>query len=139
MLIGNYTWQNKKVSFLYVALKNLRNIFIFIDSLTDFSTVMISRDFLRHETKYLFFPSNWHIFFLVKDRYMMRSDSKKKCVVNNIPLKKIQNANDGNIVYCCMSNLLRSFSCNGLCYCCWNFSVFSTFKYLRAILWGPPS
>ena len=76
-------------------------------------------------------------FFLVKDRYMMRSDSKKKCVVNNIPLKKIQNANDGNIVYCCMSNLLRSFSCNGLCYCCWNFSVFSTFKYLRAILWGP--
>ena len=35
----------------------------------------------------------------------MRSDSKKKCVVNNIPLKK-QNANEENIVYCCMSNLL---------------------------------
>ena len=98
---------------------------------------MISRDFLRHETKYLFFPSNWHIFFLVKDRYMMRSDSKKKCVVNNIPLKKYKMQTMEIlyivvwVIYCVVSRATVSATAAGI------FRFFSTFKYLRAILWGP--
>ena len=139
MLIGNYTWQNKKVSFLYVALKNLRNILFLLTLWQILAPSWYHEIFYVMKQNIYFFRQIDIYFFLVKDRYMMRSDSKKKCVVNNIPLKKIQNANDGNIVYCCMSNLLRSFSCNGLCYCCWNFSVFFHFQIPEGDFMGAPS